>query len=149
MMTSSQLACQLSWQSTAPLSQRSWVQIPHRPEFFFRPYFHYYLSSVHNCQDGFHICFFSRTFTYMIFIQLQSFIHQFKGLFGTNIMTRSQLACLLSWQSTTPVLQRSWVQILYKLEFFFQALFSPLLKLRVHNCKDHFHIHFFNHCSHI
>ena len=28
------LACQLSWQSTAPVSQRSWVQIPYRPEFF-------------------------------------------------------------------------------------------------------------------
>ena len=27
-------ACQLSWWSTAPVSQRSWVQIPYRPEFF-------------------------------------------------------------------------------------------------------------------
>ena len=32
--------------STAPISQRSWLQIPHRPFFFFffsRPYFHYSL----------------------------------------------------------------------------------------------------------
>ena len=35
--------------------------------------------------------------TYMIFIYLQSFIHHFKGLFGTNIMTNSQLACWLNW----------------------------------------------------
>ena len=34
---------------------RSWVQIPYRPECFTRPSFHYFLSSVHNCQDCFHI----------------------------------------------------------------------------------------------
>ena len=34
---------------------------------------------------------------YMIFIYLQSLIHHFEGLFGTNIMTNSQLACWLSW----------------------------------------------------
>ena len=33
-MTSSQLASKLSWWSTAPLSERSWVQIPYRHEFF-------------------------------------------------------------------------------------------------------------------
>ena len=33
-MSSSQLAFQLSWQSAAPVSQRSWVQIPYGPEFF-------------------------------------------------------------------------------------------------------------------
>ena len=27
-------ACQLSWQSTTPVLQRSWVQIPYWPEFF-------------------------------------------------------------------------------------------------------------------
>ena len=26
------------------VSQRSWVQIPYRPEFFFRPSFNYYLN---------------------------------------------------------------------------------------------------------
>ena len=31
--------------------------IPYRPEFFFRPYSHYCLSSVHYCEDHFHICF--------------------------------------------------------------------------------------------
>ena len=49
-MTSSQLACQLSWQSTATVSQRSWVQIP-----FFRPYFNCCSSSIRYCQDCFHI----------------------------------------------------------------------------------------------
>ena len=53
---SSQLACQLRWQSTAQVSQRSWVQIPYRPGFFLsRRSFHYYLSSVHYCEDSFHI----------------------------------------------------------------------------------------------
>ena len=32
----------------APVSQRSWVQILHRP------YFHYCLSSAHYCEDHFH-----------------------------------------------------------------------------------------------
>ena len=32
-----------------------WGQIPYRPEFFFRLSFHYYLSSVHYCEDRFHI----------------------------------------------------------------------------------------------
>ena len=27
---------------------------PHRPEFFFRPYFHYCLGSAHHCEDHFH-----------------------------------------------------------------------------------------------
>ena len=39
--TSSQLACQLSWQSAAPVSQRSWVHIPYGPEFFSGPIFNY------------------------------------------------------------------------------------------------------------
>ena len=34
---------------------RSWVQIPYKPEFFTRPSFHYCFSSVHNCEDHFHI----------------------------------------------------------------------------------------------
>ena len=38
LMTSSQLARQFSWKSTAPILQRSWIQIPFRPGiFFFRP----------------------------------------------------------------------------------------------------------------
>ena len=30
-------------------------------KFFYRPYFHYYLSNVHNCGDRFHIRFFNRS----------------------------------------------------------------------------------------
>ena len=30
-------------------------------KFFFRPYFHYFLSNVHNCGDRFHIRFFNRS----------------------------------------------------------------------------------------
>ena len=59
-MISFQLACQLSWQSTALVSQRSRVHIPYRPEFFsFRSCFTTgYLSSVNYCKDHFHIHFF-------------------------------------------------------------------------------------------
>ena len=45
------LACQLNWQSAAPASQRSWVQIPYGPEFFSGPIFNYYFSSVLSCED--------------------------------------------------------------------------------------------------
>ena len=59
-MISFQLACQLSWQNTALVSQRSQVHIPYRPEFFsFRSCFTIgYLSSVNYCKDHFHIHFF-------------------------------------------------------------------------------------------
>ena len=40
-LTSSQLACQFSQQTAAPVSQRSWVQIPYGPEFFSGPIFNY------------------------------------------------------------------------------------------------------------
>ena len=63
-------------------------------------------------------------FTCTIFIYSQSFIHHFTGLYGTNIMTNSQLACQLSWQSAAPVSQRSWVQIPYRPEFFSGLIFT-------------------------
>ena len=34
---------------------------PVRAWIFFRPYFHYYLSGVHNCEDRFHIRFFNHS----------------------------------------------------------------------------------------
>ena len=55
-----------------------------------RPYFHYCLSYVHNCEDRFHIHVFIRS-SNMPFKYSQSFIHHFTGLLGTNIMTCSQL----------------------------------------------------------
>ena len=45
-------------------------------------------------------------------------IHHSEGLFESNFMTSSQLACQLSWYSAAPVSQRSWVQIPYGPEFF-------------------------------
>ena len=45
-------------------------------------------------------------------------IHDLNGLFGPNVLTSSQLASYLSWQSAAPVSQRSWVQIPYEPEFF-------------------------------
>ena len=36
-ITSSQLACYLSWYSTALVSQKSWVQIRYKPVFFYEP----------------------------------------------------------------------------------------------------------------
>ena len=40
----------------AQLVMGLWVQIPYRADFFFfRPYFHYCSSSVHYCEDCFHI----------------------------------------------------------------------------------------------
>ena len=64
----------------------------------------------------------------------QSFIYHFMGLFGTNIVTNSLLACLLSWQNTSLVLQRSWVQIPYRSECFLGLIFTTAFN--VHYCKD-------------
>ena len=33
--------------------QSQWEVVKTRPEFFFRPYFHYFSSSVHHCEDHF------------------------------------------------------------------------------------------------
>ena len=46
------------------------------------------------------------------------------GLFGSKIMTNSQMACYLSWYSAAPVWQRSWVQIPYGPESFFRPFFK-------------------------
>ena len=72
--------------------------------FFFRPYFHNCSSNAHYCEDHFH----SRLYPqckYMTFIYSQPFIHHFTGSFGTKIMTRTQLACQLSWQSAAHYLE--------------------------------------------
>ena len=50
-LTISHLASLLSWQSAAPVLQRSWIQIPHGPEFFSGPIFNYQFSSVLSCED--------------------------------------------------------------------------------------------------
>ena len=70
-MTSSQLVCQLIWQSAIHRQRRGRVQIPYRPEFFFRPYFHYYSSSVHYCEDHSHSRLYLQ-FKYMTFRYSQS-----------------------------------------------------------------------------
>ena len=61
---------------------------------------------------------------YMIFIYLQSFIHLFTGLFGTNLTTSNHLASQLSQKSTTPVSPRSQVLIPYRREFFPGLIFT-------------------------
>lgn len=46
-MTSSQMACWLTWWNTTPISQKSWVPLLYRPKFFStRLYFYYSLRSV-------------------------------------------------------------------------------------------------------
>ena len=104
-----------SRQSTAPVSQRSWVQILYRPEFFFQVLFQVVFIA--------YILFFMAVHIYDFHIST-IIIHHLDGLFGPNIMTSSQLVCQLSWQSSASVLQRSWVQILYRPEFFFSGLIS-------------------------
>ena len=61
---------------------------------FFRPYFHYCLSSVHNCEGHFHIPFVQLQFTYMIFIYLQSFTNHFTGLIWYSFSLRINVVML-------------------------------------------------------
>ena len=108
-----------SWQSTAPVLQRSWVQIPYGPEFFFQVLFQVVFIAARIS----YILFFMAVHIYDFLISTIT-IHHLDGLFGPNIMTSSQLVCQLSWQSSASVLQRSWVQIPYRPEFFFSGLIS-------------------------
>ena len=68
---------------------------------FFRPYFHYCLSSDHCCEDRFHIGLAS-TFTSLFavhinnFVYSQSLIRHFTGLLQTSTIISSQLACQLT-----------------------------------------------------
>ena len=112
-----------SWQSTAPVLQRSWVQIPYGPEFFFSGLISTTSSVVFMAARISYILFFTAVHIYDFHISTIT-IHHLDGLFGPNIMTSSQLVCQLSWQSSASVLQRSWVQILYRPEFFFSDLIS-------------------------
>ena len=61
---------------------------------------------------------------WMHYMNVISFIHHFPGLLRTSKMTSSQLACWLSWQSTAPVSQRSWVQLLNKPQLFSFFVFT-------------------------
>ena len=116
-----------SWQSTAPVLQRSWVQIPYGPEFFFSGLISTTSSVVFMAARISYILFFTAVHIYDFHIST-IIIHHLDGLFGPNIMTSSQLVCQLSWQSSASVLQRSWVQIPYRPEFFFQVLFQLLVQ---------------------
>ena len=77
-----------SRQSTAPVSQRSWVQIPYRPEFFFQVLFQVVFIATRIS----YILFFMAVHIYDFHIST-IIIHHLDGLFGPNIMTSSQLVC--------------------------------------------------------
>ena len=123
-----------SWQSTAPVLQRSWVQIPYGPEFFFSGLISTTSSVVFIAARISYIRFFTAVHIYDFHIST-IIIHHLDGLFGPNIMTSSQLVCQLSWQSSASVLQRSWVQIPYRPEFFFFRSYFNYQFSSVHSCK--------------
>ena len=123
-----------SWQSTAPVLQRSWVQIPYGPEFFFSGLISTTSSVVFMAARISYILFFTAVHIYDFHIST-IIIHHLDGLFGPNIMTSSQLVCQLSWQSSASVLQRSWVQIPYRPEFFFFRSYFNYQFSSVHSCK--------------
>ena len=96
---------------------------------FFRRYFHYCSSSVYYREDRFHIHVFIRS-SHRSFLQYsQSFIHHFTGLFGTNIVISSQLAC---YRRGHEFKSRKGLN-------FFQALFHCCLS-SVHYYEGRFHI---------
>ena len=117
-----QLACQLIWQSAAPVSQRSWVQIPCGPEFF-QVLFSTTSSVVFLAARISQIRLFTAVQIYKFHIS-KIIIHHFDGLFGPNILTSSQWACQLSWQSAALVSQRSWFQTTCGPEFFSSPIFN-------------------------
>ena len=83
-----------SWQSTAPVLQRSWVQIPYGPEFFFSGLISTTSSVVFMAARISYILFFTAVHIYDFHIST-IIIHHLDGLFGPNIMTSPQLACSL------------------------------------------------------
>ena len=123
--------------STAPVSQRSWVQIPYRPEFFFRPSFHY-------CERRYHIHVFIRSSNIWL------------SYFRSRLFTTSRvyLEPPPSW------LVSSFGRALHRyrrghgfksrrgLNFFFRPSFHYCLS-SIHYCGDRYHIHVFIRSSNI
>ena len=99
---------------------RSWVQIPYRPECFTRPSFHYFLSSVHNCQDCFHIHVFICSSNIWL-----SYIH--RCLFTASWFIWNQHSDQLPVGLLAQLVEhciRLWVKIPYRPEFFSGLLFT-------------------------
>ena len=131
-LISSQLACQLSWWSAAPVSQRSRVQIPYGPEFFFSgPIFNYSFQQCSQLRGS--LKFVSSPQIYEFRIS-KIIIHHLDSIFGPNISTSSLLDCQLSWQSAVPVSQRFWVQIPYGPGFFFFT--GPIFNYSFQQCSQ-------------
>ena len=101
-------------------------------------FFYKFLVCHKRCSELQHYCFnFVLVFILVYCINTpnsQSFIYHFMGLFGINIVTNTLLACLLSWQHTSLVLQRSWVQIPYRSECFLGLIFTTAFN--VHYRQD-------------
>ena len=65
-------------------------------KFFFRPYFHYFLSNVHNCGDRFHIRFFNRS-SHLRFSYIYSHLVKSKIELSTAVLgfhTSKKVHCL-------------------------------------------------------
>ena len=115
---------------------------------FFRPSFHYCLSSVHNCEDHFHIHVFIRSLNIWL-----SYIHS--RLFTTSrVYLEPTQRWAPSWlvSSVGRALHRHrrdhWFKSRTGLNSFFRPYFHHCLS-SVHNCEDRFHIHVFIRSSNI
>ena len=115
-VTSSQMAAQLSRQSAAAVSQRSWVRIPFRPEFFSGLNFTTAQVVCVTAMINHKIISFSAVEIYLSYIHLRSSLST--GISRTHKVTSSQMAGQLSQQNTAPLSQRSWVRILFRPEYF-------------------------------
>ena len=95
-MTSFQLACQLSFQSTACVLQMVWVQILYRPEFF-RPYFSLLCKQCSLLRRLLSYSPLYMQFTYMIFTHSQSLKYQDNLLFAQISSFGHVLLSICSW----------------------------------------------------
>ena len=113
------MASQLSWWSTAPVSQRSRVRIPLKPDFFFRLLFRNCLNCVSTAKI-FHNVITHNRGTNPVTIMLY-YPQWHDGPTKIDLLP-TVMASQLSWWSTAAVSQRSRVQIPLKPEFFFYRL---------------------------
>ena len=65
----------------------AWIRL-----IFFRPYFNYWCSSVHNCEDGFHIRFFNCS-AQIWFLYIYSHYKIFLSHTFASLVTQSLLRC--------------------------------------------------------
>ena len=110
-----------AWKKFRPVQDLNPWPLQYQFWLFFRPYFHYYLSSVHNCEDCFHFRFCNGS-SHIWFLYIYSH-------WEYNLLFKKILICIPSFELFNffglnlyhlQTLQLFWWKRVFKVHFYFQ-----------------------------